>query len=103
MTVSEVPASCYLHECDSRKKKEKKKLPQMLGTSVPACKQPLSADGTMEAGHRESTHWHDEGTNSRRERELDEMGLLRCTIDTQLSQNLLSPQFQIEQSCRFCH
>lgn len=103
MTGSEVPASCYLHECDSRKKKENKKLPQMLGTSVPACKQPLSADGTVEAGHRESTHWHDEGTNSMRERELDEMEFLKCTINTQLSQNLLSNPISNEQSCRFCH
>lgn len=49
----------------------------------------------MGAGHTESTHSHDEGTNSRRERERDEMGLLKGTINTQLSQNLLSPQFQV--------
>lgn len=73
----------------------------MLGTSIPAWKQPLSADGTVEAGHRESTHCHDEGTNSRREWELDEMGLLKCTINTQLSQNLLSAQFQMSRVAVF--
>ncbi len=39
-------------------------------------------------GHRKIIHWHDEGTNSRRERELS-----KSAINTQLSQNLLSPQF----------
>lgn len=78
-------------------------IPQMMGTSALARKQPLSADGTMEAGRRESTNWHDGGTNSRRELELDVMGLLKCTINTQLSQNLLSLQFQISSVAAFAN
>lgn len=90
-----VRASCYLHECH-RHKKDKKTchekvfhektypaaLPQMLSTSVLACKQPLSADGSVEAGQRESTQWHDEGSNSKRARELDALVLLKCTMNT---------------------